>query len=205
MKEISKRIVLTGGPGGGKSTLIRELQSDPEWSDRFIILPEAISLMGGVGISPNEQRFQRVMVHLQIALEDGLAHALEDDQTHAILCHRGSLDPLAYWLDRGWTREKFCKFTSTTLNEHYQRYSAVIHLVTAADGASAHYARWPEAHRPETIEDAVRIDRLLQQVWGSHPAYYRLDNKHCDWAAKSRKARAILTHLLQFNPSEQPQ
>jgi ABC-type phosphate/phosphonate transport system ATPase subunit len=84
-----KRIVLTGGPGGGKSTLIRELRSDPVRANRLCVLLEVISLMGGMDISLKEQRFQRAMVHLQLALEDGLSRALDCDSKHVILCHRG--------------------------------------------------------------------------------------------------------------------
>ena len=189
-------IVLTGGPGGGKTTLIEELQKDPVWMHRISALPEAISLMRQIGVSAREQLFQRVMVHLQMALEDGLDHALGSGDSRTILCHRGSLDPLAYWLDCGWPEEEFFTFTGTSLEEHYQRYAAVIHLVTAADGAEQHYTRWPDAHRPEEIEDAVRLDRLLNQVWHGHPQYYRLDNEGCDWASKSRAAREILADYL---------
>ncbi len=78
------------------------------------------------------------------------------------------------------------------MEEHYRRYEAVIHLVTAADGASLHYTRWPEAHRPEGIEDAVRLDGLLHYVWRDHPQYHRLDNEGRDWASKSQAAREIL-------------
>ena len=35
-------IVLTGGPGGGKSTLLEELQRDPTWATRFVALPETV-------------------------------------------------------------------------------------------------------------------------------------------------------------------
>lgn len=189
-------IALTGGPGGGKSTLIEELHQDPAWSDRIAVLPEAITLVQQVGVSPREPLFQRVMVHLQMALEDGLERALGKGQPRAILCHRGSLDPLAYWLDRGWSRDAFFELTGTYLEEHYQRYTAVIHLVTAADGASSHYAHWPVAHRHEEIEDAVRLDHLLHKVWCGHPKYYRLDNEGRDWEAKLREALAILADLF---------
>jgi predicted ATPase len=188
-------IALTGGPGGGKTTLINELSHDPAWATRLASLPEAISLTSGMGFSAHERLFQRLMVDLQMALEDGLEHALEGEERRLILCHRGSLDPLAYWLDRGWPETEFFTFTGTTREQHYQRYAAVIHLVTSADGAEQSYRRWPEAHRPETAENAIRIDQLLEQVWSGHPHYYRLDNMGKDWPEKSRQAQQILEDM----------
>ncbi len=38
-------IVLTGGPGGGKSRLIEELRCDQAWSGRIADVPDAISSM----------------------------------------------------------------------------------------------------------------------------------------------------------------
>jgi len=191
--------VLTGGPGGGKTTLIEELTGNPPWAGRLAALPEAIFVMRHIGISPRERLFQRVMVHLQISLEDGLDRALGPDDPRAILCHRGSLDPLAYWLDRGWPEDEFLAFTGTKRQDHYRRYTAVIHLVTAADGAPAYYARWPDAHRPEQIEDALRLDGLLHDVWHDHPRYYRLGNERRDWPAKAEEARRVLSGLLMLH------
>lgn len=189
-------IVLTGGPGGGKSTLLDELQRRPNSIGRFIALPEVIFMMHRVGISPREKLFQRLIVHLQMALEDGVNRALGLDDLRPILCHRGSLDPLAYWIDLGWSEEAFFTYTDTTLEEHYQRYAAVIHLVTAADGAEEHYARWPVAHRTEQIEDAIRLDGLLHRVWRDHPNYHSIDNVGQTWEGKEEKARRILSTLV---------
>lgn len=188
-------VVLTGGPGGGKTTLIEELARDPAWAGHFVALPEAISLVRWLNISPRERLFQRAMVHLQMALEDGLCRALENGPPCLILCHRGSLDPLAYWLDRGWSEDEFFTFTKTRWEDHYQRYAAVLHLVTAADGAPWAYRHWPEAHRPETMGDAIRLDRLLEQVWYRHPRYVRIDNFGRDWSAKSAAAREVLEEI----------
>lgn len=189
-------ICLTGGPGGGKTSLIEELIQLPITETKFMALPEAISLTGQLGISPREKRFQMVMVHLQMALEDGLQRALTGSSGTIILCHRGSLDPLAYWLDRGWQEEAFFSSSGTLRDEHYQRYAAVLHLVTAADGAEENYTRWPEAHRPETVEEAIRLDRLLNHVWSDHPNYYRIGNQERNWIQKSEVARNIISSLL---------
>jgi len=182
-------IVLTGGPGGGKTTLINELQCDPEWANRIIALPEAISIAGRVGISMREPLFQKLRVETQATMEGVLDRALGNEDSRVILCHRGTLNPLAYWLDRGWSEEEFFAFTETQRKEHYQRYTAVIHLVTAADDAPQAYKRFPEAHRPEQPEVAIRLDRLLEQVWCGHPRYFQIDNVGRDWNPISEEAR----------------
>jgi hypothetical protein len=189
-------VVLTGGPGGGKSTLIEELKKDPAWSGRLLTLPQAVQAMHAVNLSPREKLFQRALVNLQMGLEDGLVRALEDAGPLLILCHRGSLDPLAFWRLRGWPEDEFFQFTRTCRENHYRRYAAIIHLVTAADGAPLAYQQGPQVNRPEKPEDAIRLDRWLQQAWGCHPNYFRIDNKGRDWQEKSREAQRILTGLL---------
>jgi hypothetical protein len=195
---VSRRpvIVLTGGPGGGKSTLIEDLRRDPAWAGRFVALPEAVHYARFVNVSPQEKLFQRVMVRLQMALEDGLDRGLGSADRRPVVCHRGSLDPLAFWQQRGWPESEFFRFTGTRLQDHYRRYTAVIHLVTAADGVPWEYTRWPAAHRPESAAEALDLDRWLQQAWDGHPRYYRLGNEGRDWRAKSEAARHILSRLL---------
>ena len=189
-------IVLTGSPGGGKTTLLKELDHDPRFAGRFVSLPEAIKYAHFLHIPNTEPLFQRVMVYLQMSLEDALDRALGSEDNRPILCHRGSLDPLAYWMRRGWNSEAFFDYTATTCDIHYRRYTAVIHLVTTADGAPRAYQRWPQAHRPETPEEAIQIDRLLQQAWGDHTHYVRIHNQNRDWEAKSEETKERLLQLL---------
>ena len=189
------RIVLTGGPGGGKSTLIEELGGDQAWAGRFVAWPETVSFARIAGIPPTEKLFERVVVNLATALEDALDRALDPTDRRIILCHRGSLDALAFWRQRGWSSDEFFEFTGTTREGHYARYAGVIHLVTAADGAPAAYARWPDAHRPESPAEAIVLDDWLAEAWGSHPRYRRIDNAGRDWVAKSLAARAVLAEL----------
>lgn len=189
--------MLTGGPGGGKTALINELTRDPAWAGHFAALPETISTMRDFGISSREKLFQSVMANIQMALEDGLVRALGSQNKRIILCNRGSLDPLAYWLDHGWPEQEFFEYTGTPRAKHYQRYTAVIHLVTAADGAQEYYKSWPDAHRSEPIEDAIRLDGLLHQVWRDHSNYHRISNDSRGWPAKARAVRTILGPYLR--------
>jgi hypothetical protein len=182
---LRKFIVLTGGPCGGKTTLIDDLAQDPAWRRRFLALPEAIFVARRVGVPIRERLFQKLMVEIQSAFEEALGRTLDPSDPRFILCHRDTLDPLAYCLDCGWLEEEFFAFTETTRDDHYRRYTADIHLVTAADGAEEYYASWPEAHRPERIEDSIRLDALLHKVWHDHPNYYRLDNEGRDWVLHS--------------------
>lgn len=189
-------IVLTGGPGGGKTALIEDLRRDSEWAGRFVALPETVHYARFVDLSPAEQLFQRTIVHLQIGLEEALDRALGPADPRPIVCHRGSLDPLAFWRQRGWAEDAFYARTGLSRAEHYRRYAAVIHLVTAADGVPREYTRWPQAHRPEEPGEAIQLDRWLEEAWGDHPRYHRLDNAGRDWPAKSREARALLAPWL---------
>lgn len=143
------RIVLTGGPGGGKSTLTDELcAADPQES-RWVPVAEAAPLLFRARLDSHEKRFQLAVVRIQIALEDACALAARP-AGQVLVCHRGTLDALAYWLRSGWNEEEFFRLTEMSRDTHFGRYDAVIHLQTAATGAEAEYRRWPDAHRPET-------------------------------------------------------
>jgi tRNA (Thr-GGU) A37 N-methylase len=191
-----KVIVLTGGPGGGKSSLIEDLRKNPELSGKFVFLPETAEISRFVQISSKEKLFQRLMVNTQISLERGLDQTLGEKDRRAIVCHRGSLDPLAFWMKRGWPEEEFFIFTGFSRSEHYHRYACVLHLVTSAMGVPEHYTRWPHAHRPEEPEEAILLDRYLERAWGGHPHYFKIDNEHKDWKSKSKAAVDILKNFI---------
>lgn len=188
------RITLTGGPGGGKTTLMRELRAEDPHARRWLLVPEAAPLLFSTGLNGREKSFQRAVVQLQIALEDVIASAASPGQV--LLCHRGALDPLAYWLRNGWDEEEFFAFIGMNRESLFRRYYGVIHLQTAAVGAEAHYKRWPDAHRPETIEQAVETDTLCARAWSEHPQYTFIGNAHQDWNEKAHAAHQLLNGWL---------
>lgn len=186
----NRRIALTGGPGGGKTTLMRELRAEDPAAERWLLVPEAAPLLFQTGLNGREKSFQRAVVHLQIALEETIAAAARPNQI--LICHRGTLDPLAYWLRNGWDEAEFFTFLGRSRKDLFQRYDAVIHLQTAAIGAEAHYRRWPDAHRPETIEQAAQTDVLCRQAWHEHPQFIVIENDGCNWSEKAYRVKQAL-------------
>ncbi len=152
------RIVLTGGPCGGKTSLLRELRAADPRGERWLLVPEAAPLLFQAGLDGRRRSFQQAVVKLQVAQEESCAAAAHPHQI--LLCHRGTLDALAYWLRNGWDESEFFAATGMSREEHYRRYFGVIHLQTVAIGAEGCYRRWPDAHRPETIEQAEEVGWL---------------------------------------------
>jgi hypothetical protein len=187
-------VALTGGPGGGKTTLLRELRAEDPEARRWIAVPESAPLLFQAGFNAREPSFQAAVVRLQLALETACAALARPGQV--LVCHRGTLDPLAYWLRNGWDEADFFALTRMSPEEHLQRYAGVLHLQTAAIGAASHYRRWPDAHRPETPEQAAETDHFCAHAWSRHRAYCFIDNDGQDWPAKSRAARAALAGLV---------
>ncbi len=187
-------IVLTGGPGGGKTTLMRELRACDPQARRWLFVPEAAPLLFQAGLDGRKKLFQRAVVHLQIALEQTCAEAASQGQI--LVCHRGTLDALAYWLRNGWEEREFFTVSGMTREEHLRRYEEVIHLQTTAIGAASHYSRWPDAHRPETVAQAAEIDRLCADAWESHPRYVLVENADRDWPAKEQAVYDVLAKGL---------
>jgi len=189
-----KIITLTGGPCGGKTTLINELCNNPLYKNIFVPIPEAVFYVLQTQTSPKEKTFQKLMVEVQSAMENALDKCLEPDKI--FICHRGTLDPLAYWLENGWNNDAFFTFTKTSIQEHYNRYYAVIHLQTSAVNAKDDYRFYPNAPRHENAEQASKIDALLAKAWKGHSNYNFIESR-ATWEPKRDKFYNVISALLQ--------
>jgi len=170
------------------------LRAQDPHARRWLLVPEAAPLLFQAGLDGREKRFQRAVVHLQIALEQSCREAACPGQV--LVCHHGTLDPLAYWLRNGWEEQEFFTLLDMKQEEYFRRYAGVMHLQTAAIGAEAYYHRWPKAHRPETVAQAAELDRLCAYVWSKHPCYILIENSGRTWEEKAWKARTVLTDWL---------
>lgn len=160
------RIVLTGGPGGGKTTAADLFRR--EIGERVVVVPEAATLLFAGGFprstEPGAVRAaQRAIYHVQRNLEDAQSARFPG---RILLCDRGTLDGAAYW--PGAPEDYFAELGSSVEDE-LRRYDAVIFFETAAVGGLA-----IEGGNPVRVEDvatAVALDRRLRSLWMRHPRF----------------------------------
>jgi predicted ATPase len=160
------RIVLTGGPGGGKTTAADLFRR--EIGERVALVPEAATLLFGGGFprtgEPRAvQAAQRAIFHVQRNLEDVQA-ALYPGRV--LLCDRGTVDGAAYWPGQP---HEFFENLGTSLERELARYDAVIFFESAAMGGI--HVEGGNPVRRETIHQAAALDRRLRPLWSKHPRF----------------------------------
>jgi hypothetical protein len=196
------RIVLTGGPCAGKSTALARVHAHLEAHGLKVYrVPEAATLIlsGGVEVkdAPLEYMlsFQRGIVRVQLALEaafDGFARTA--GARAVLLCDRGVMDGAAYLPGEAWAE----LLAGEGLDEAdlcERRYTAVIHLVTAAHGVEDSYGTHTNAVRYEDVAGARDVDQRLQLVWRGHPRL-RVIETHPDFEVKMRRVVAVASELV---------
>jgi predicted ATPase len=160
------RIVLTGGPGGGKTTAADLFRR--EIGERVVVVPEAATLLflGGFPRSDTplaREAVQRAIFHVQRNLED-VQSALYPERI--LLCDRGTLDGAAYWPGEP---EDFFSSLGTTVEAELARYDAVIFFETAAKGHISIEGGNPI--RTEDEEQALALDARLRTIWQRHERF----------------------------------
>ena len=76
------------------------------------------------------------------------------------------------------------------------RYDAVLHLVTAADGAEKFYASLNNEARYESVTEAVEKDKRLREAYLGHRNWHIIDNQVEDFNKKISRAKEAVQHVL---------
>lgn len=164
-----KRIVLTGGPGAGKSRVCAALvAANPQ---HRVLIPEAATqVYAALGSRwdrldiEGRRQAQRQIYALQAAQE---ARYSAQHPDKILLLDRGTVDGSAYWPDGP---HAYWQDLHTTPAVELARYDAVIWLETAAvldiyDGAESNPVRF------ESPAAAIESGLLLKKLWGAHPKF----------------------------------
>ncbi len=194
------KIVVTGGPCGGKTTALSRIQRDlSHLGYTVLIVPEtATSLISG-GVAPwtcgSNLEYQKCQMQLQLQKEEIFERAAASMPRDKILivCDRGAMDNRVYMDD-----EEFAStidWLGKSKAELRDGYDAVFHLVTAAKGAEEFYSLENNSARTESAEEAARMDERFIAAWTGHPHLRIIDNS-CDFEGKMRNLIREITYFL---------
>lgn len=177
----TRLIVLTGGPGAGKTAVLEIIKK--QLCEHVAILPEAASIVFGGGFwrldsSSAKQAAQRAIIHVQQEMENLV---LGEHKWAVGLCDRGLLDGLAYWLE---DEPSFWQTAGTSLQDEYARYYSVIHLRSPAEDLGYNYQN---PLRVESASQAAKIDEKIFSVWSKHSRYHMVESAP-DFLTKAQKA-----------------
>ena len=182
-RHVAKRVVLTGGPGAGKTAVLELIRLF--FCEHVKTLPEAASIVFA-GRFPRSARpalrqaAQRAIYHVQRELES----VADAEDSAVVICDRGTVDCVAYWTGDG----DLLSSVGSRRELEFARYDAVIHLRTPTL-STAYNRRNP--FRIESIDEAAAIDAQIAAAWSDHPHRFVIDATE-DFLHKAARALSVL-------------
>lgn len=174
-----KRIVMTGGPCGGKSEAVarvREHFAAQGWTVYAIAETATELILGGIApwTCPSRKAFQQAQMRLQIEKEDlylEYARRIGGERV-LILMDRGTVDSKAFLGDTVYAQA--IAELGRTEEELLARYDQVYHLTSAAK--AGFYTTLNNAARREPPEEAIALDDAHLHAWERHPCRHVIPN-----------------------------
>jgi len=199
------RIVLTGGPCAGKSTILKRKQNKYSNLDYAVFtLPESATLFIEAGADfltkDKDLSFttESNKLRFQIVMEDCIMRiAAAGDKPALIVCDRGTMDTAAY-MDQDVWQHVMDAVGETTESLRDKRYEAVLHICTAAKGAEQFYTRQNNNCRSESLELARVVDDNLIAAWEGHPVLHIINAELC-FEDKIDHVLHIIDEILHIN------
>ena len=202
-----KKIVLTGGPCAGKTTaLVRIIEHFSGLGYKVFTIPEVPTMFTQAGmnyLTSNANFFyegEKSTLEIQSALEDNFMRMAQTiDQPVLIVCDRGTMDISSYLKPELWNQIiSELGYTVTQLRD--DRYDAVLHLVSAADGAEQFYTTSNNAQRLERADEkglqiARELDKKVISAWTGH-SHLRVINNHEDFNNKLNRVLKEISNVL---------
>jgi nicotinamide riboside kinase len=186
------KVCITGGPSGGKTTLIESIHR--ELAATVAVVPEAATILYRGGFprrkGPAAQiHAQKAIYYTQFELE---ALSTDENRGKLIICDRGSLDGIAYWPDQAAT---FFTAIRSDMKRECARYDWILHLDTAQRDSYD----MGNPIRIESFEEAQQLNLKVLQAWKEHSQ--RLIIPHYDdFLGKMSLALEVIRAIMRHEP-----
>ena len=167
-----KKVVLTGGPGSGKTTVIESIKANFSNQYKVIVVDETASYLINMGIRPFGEGsvplidFQELVLMTQLSKEEMVERALDflPDDDILIIFDRGLLDNCAYISEEEFQEILGRLPKKYTINEFMERYDLILNLVSRRD----FYTLDNNPARSEAVDEALQLGDRTLNAWIGH-------------------------------------
>lgn len=180
------KIVLTGGPCGGKHDALESITKVfKEKGYKVIAVPSFDRYLKNCGLDPNSftnhEDYEQKLLELQLNIEDFIDNMINDlpDEKILVIYNRGLLDIKSFCTNREFTN--ICRNLGFYEEELRNRYDAVFHLKSAYKLGNRVEEEKLDKHID--YEQAMALDEKLVDCWSPHGnfriinAYHNFDDK----------------------------
>ena len=193
------RIVITGPPGSGKTSLVNLFRN--KFSDRIQCVPEVATLaIVGLGIVPGKPEhkivFTSVFMHLLYKLQQLIDHISEEIARNmgrkVILMDKSLIDVVGHLPG---AEKEYKELFNTTLKKDHAKYDLVLFLELPSKKIYDHIRK----NNPARSEDykASKINEAkYKKAWQSHPHLIYINNDS-GWEGKVEQARLAIKEFLR--------
>ncbi|KAK0393157.1 hypothetical protein QR680_000080 [Steinernema hermaphroditum] len=190
------KIVLTGGPCSGKTTLVSQLAErvKNEYGDEWQVFTamEASTLLYSGGVARQSLTldqlavWQRDMLLTIFRLEEVFENiAMNEQKKHTmIICDRGGMDPKAFTKrEDQWNR--IINSLNVSEDNILNRYDLILRFHTAP---RKHYEKSTNKSRREDYQQAQIVNERYDAIWCEHRSFHNIP---ADLDMKERSDRAF--------------
>ena len=211
--ELVRRIALTGGPCGGKTTTMAKLEERlRNLGMQVFVVPEATGLItnAGAGLKStcgeNCEAIKSWVINklkMQQTIEDSLVRiAVASEKASVVICDTGLLDSVIHLPDRDAWLDVLSQLNLSEQTIH-SRYDFILHLSTAAKGAEMFYNATHEVGCYTKCQ-AIEIDNILIDAWGNHPRFSAVENPQVEGSGMEEKTKHAVSNVCRFLGVQSP-
>jgi len=203
------RVLLTGGPGAGKSSAIAILRDRlSKRGFRVVVVPENATalLSNSDGFDPSWKgtskvaELQRIFLQYQLDVEKAYSGIAQLGNKQAVmLFDRGVLDGRLFCTEEEWAQ--VLEGVGKTEEELLGRYDMVVHVTSVAQGLPSQYDFGPGSSNParyHTAEEAKEADALTTKIYEKHPQVRHVPN-FADFSNKIACVLGIIEDALHVD------